>query len=142
MIFSWLDIGCLLIILLFNACNKPKEPGTDPNSDAGDIETNVSFTLMPAAETGVEFSNTIIEDSTYNFFTYEYLYNGGGVAVGDLNGDSLPDLYFTSSFQENKLYINQGNFKFTDVTAIAGVGAQSGFKTGVSEPQLHSTRSY
>ena len=65
------------------------------------------------------------------------MYNGGGVAAGDVNGDSLPDLYFSSSRFANKLYINQGNFKFVDVTEAAGVGAASGFKTGVTMADIN-----
>ncbi|MEP6647372.1 MAG: VCBS repeat-containing protein [Saprospiraceae bacterium] len=95
---------------------------------------------MPPEETGVDFSNYSInykEDYTYNIFTYEYMYNGGGVAVGDVNGDSLPDLYFTSTFGSNKLYLNLGHFKFMDVTEKSGVGAKVGFKTGTTMADIN-----
>ena len=76
-------------------------------------ETNKTtlFTDMPSSQTHVEFSNDIKEDENYNILTYEYLYNGGGVAVGDINGDGLPDIYFTGNMVSNKLYLNKGGFK-------------------------------
>ena len=64
---------------------------------------------------------------------YEYFYNGGGVAVGDLNGDELPDLYFTANMADNHVYLNQGNFEFTDITEASQAGGRSGpWKTGVT----------
>jgi hypothetical protein len=90
------------------------------------------FTLMPAEQTGIAFSNALSENFDYNIYTYEYLYNGCGVAAGDVNGDGLPDLYFSSAFSPNKLYLNLGAFKFADVTEAAGVAAPEGYKTGVA----------
>ena len=64
---------------------------------------------------------------------YEYLYNGGGVAAGDVNGDGLQDIYFSGNTVENKLYLNKGNMQFDDITAKAGVGGRTGpWKTGVT----------
>ncbi len=64
---------------------------------------------------------------------YEYFYNGGGVAVGDINGDGLQDLYFTANMAPNRLYLNKGNMQFTDITAAAGVAGREGpWKTGVT----------
>lgn len=91
----------------------------------------VKFTLLSPDKTGVDFTNQLKEDYLYNIFTYEYLYNGGGVAAGDVNGDGLPDLYFSSTFGSNKLYLNTGSMTFRDVTEKAGVAALDGFKTGV-----------
>jgi hypothetical protein len=62
----------------------------------------------------------------------EYLYNGGGVGIGDFNGDQLPDIYFTGNFVDNKLYLNQGKLRFTDITSQSGVAGKKGWKTGVS----------
>src|ERR1051326_3038415 len=87
--------------------------------------------LTPAA-TGVEFVNRLPEDSTFNILNYLYYYNGGGVAVGDVNNDGLPDLYFTSNLGANRLYLNRGNYRFEDVTARAGVADSVGWKTGVT----------
>jgi len=85
---------------------------------------------MPASATHIDFRNDIKEDEDYNVLTYEYIYNGGGVAVGDVNGDGLPDLYFTANMGPNKLYLNKGNFQFEDVTERAGVQGRSKWKTG------------
>jgi hypothetical protein len=90
------------------------------------------FTLLSNDSTGIHFNNINAENEQINILTYEYLYNGGGVAIGDINNDGLKDIYFTSNNLENKLYLNKGNFKFEDVTAKAGVGCKPGWKTGVT----------
>jgi hypothetical protein len=90
------------------------------------------FVPMMAEETGISFTNQVTETESLNIMQYEYLYNGGGVGVGDFNDDGLVDIYLTGNAVENKLYINKGNFKFEDVTKIAGVEGKQGWKTGTS----------
>ena len=90
------------------------------------------FTLLDSKTTGINFNNISVENEQINILTYEYMYNGGGVAIGDINNDGLKDIYFTSNNQENKLYLNKGNMKFEDITAAAGVGCKEGWKTGVT----------
>jgi hypothetical protein len=91
------------------------------------------FDLLPSSQTGITFNNTLAEGPNTNILVYEYFYNGGGVAAGDVNADGLPDLYFTSNMEENKLYLNTGSMKFKDITTQAGVGGRSGpWKTGVT----------
>lgn len=90
------------------------------------------FELLPPSATGVTFANELPEDTTFNVLNYLYFYNGGGVAAGDVNGDGLPDLYFTSNAGSNRLYLNKGNYTFEDVTARAGVGGVGGWTTGVT----------
>ncbi len=90
------------------------------------------FSLLPSANTGITFNNFLVETPQLNIITYEYFYNGGGVAAGDFNNDGLTDLYFTANTQPNKLYINKGNFTFTDITKSSGTGGHKGWKTGVS----------
>lgn len=64
--------------------------------------------LRTATETGIRFSNDINETENLNVLAYEYLYNGGGVAIGDINGDNLPDIYLTANMRPNKLFLNLG----------------------------------
>ncbi|WP_420150048.1 VCBS repeat-containing protein [Spirosoma sp.] len=96
------------------------------------------FTSLSPDQTGVTFANNLTEGLNTNVLMYEYFYNGGGVAVGDLNGDGLEDLYFSGNMVPNQLYLNRstlgkGGLKFTDVTAAAGVAGREGpWKTGVS----------
>ncbi len=91
------------------------------------------FTRLPSSHTGITFSNDLPENAMRNGFTYEYYYNGAGVAAGDLNGDDLPDLYFTANMSPNRLYLNRGDFNFEDVTDRAGVaGLRGGWATGVT----------
>ena len=90
------------------------------------------FTIMPASFTGISFENRLKYDKDFNIYTYRNFYNGGGVAVGDVNQDGLQDLYFTANMGPNKLYINKGNFEFEDVTEKAGVAGSRAWSTGVS----------
>ena len=90
------------------------------------------FELLPSSCTGVTFQNRLEETPQMNIFSYLYFYNGGGVAAGDLNGDSLPDLYFTANLESNQLYLNQGDFRFQNITEAAAVGGKKGWTTGVT----------
>ena len=87
--------------------------------------------IVPSSHSNINFKNEIKEDEAYNILTYEYLYNGGGVAVGDINNDGLPDIMFTGNMTPNKLYLNKGDFKFEDITDAAGVAGRNKWKTGV-----------
>ena len=90
------------------------------------------FELLPPERTGVAFANRLPDDTAFNILNYMYFYDGGGVAVGDVNHDGLPDLYLTSNVGPNRLYLNKGNYRFEDVTARAGVADSDGWKTGVT----------
>ena len=70
---------------------------------------------MDPLYTGVDFENKVVNEKDFNIFKYRNYYNGGGVAIGDINNDSLPDIYFTSNKGKNKLYLNKGNLKFDDI---------------------------
>jgi hypothetical protein len=89
------------------------------------------FELIPPEASGVNFINKIINDKGLNVFLYRNFYNGGGVAIGDINNDGLADIYLTSNLEKNKLYLNLGNFKFKDITASSITGGEHAWSTGV-----------
>ncbi len=104
--------------LLLLSCRPPKE---------------TLFELLSPSATGVTFANRLQETEQANILTYEYFYNGGGVAAGDINNDGLVDLFFTGNQVENKLYLNKGALEFEDISAQAGItGRKDAWKTGVS----------
>ncbi len=91
------------------------------------------FERLPPTESGVDFSNRIVEDdSLINPIDFDYVYNGGGVAAGDLTGNGRPDLYFAGNDVRNRLYLNRGDLHFEDVTETAGVAAEGAWSTGVT----------
>jgi len=110
---------CCCACVLFAACKTNTEAGT-------------LFTSLPSAQTGIQFENKLTDTDTLNILDYLYYYNGGGVAVGDINNDGLADIYFTSNQGSNKLYLNKGNFQFEDITDKAGVQGKGNWKTGVT----------
>src|SRR5690242_20238158 len=88
------------------------------------------FTRLTSAQTGVSFINKIEDKNEFNIFRYRNFYNGGGVAIGDINNDGLPDIFFTANMDKNRLYLNKGDFKFEDITDAAGVGGRKPWDTG------------
>jgi hypothetical protein len=73
--------------------------------------------------TGINFTNTVSNTKDFNIFNYRNFYNGGGVAIGDINNDGLDDIFFTANMSGNKLYLNKGDWKFEDITAKAGISS-------------------
>ncbi len=112
-----------LLSLAIVSCSDVKKEGTGHN---------YLFSKLDSIQTGVAFCNKLEFDSKFNIYTYRNFYNGGGVALGDVNNDGLIDIYFSSNQRENKLYVNKGNFKFEDVSARAGVAGLRAWSTGVS----------
>lgn len=90
------------------------------------------FTRLPSSYTGVRFSNDLEESRDVNVFTYRNFYNGGGVAIGDLTGDGRPEVILTANQGGARLYLNEGNFRFRDITAAAGVQPNRAWTTGVT----------
>lgn len=112
--------------VIFTACNRQQDMQVPEHL----------FTLMPESHTHAGFINHLdyrkqLEEK-FNIYTYRNFYNGGGVGIGDVNRDGLPDLYLTANMGDNVLYINKGDFVFEDVTAAAGVAGAGHWSTGVS----------
>jgi hypothetical protein len=120
-------VAPVLLILLFGCQADPvvKE------------ETNTLFQKLEADATGVDFENKLSYDDDFNIFTYRNYYNGGGVAIGDINNDGLSDIFFTANMLPNRLYLNKGNFQFEDITDKAGIEKKGRWSTGVSMADIN-----
>ena len=117
----------LLLVLAFlslisSSCNQDPKDKVNPNDP--------QFSMLSPIETGVNFVNNIEETNRFNHYTWSSIYNGGGVSIGDVNGDDLPDLFFTGNIVEDKLYINKGDLRFEDVTNRAGLAQFKGWSFG------------
>ncbi|HSJ66443.1 MAG TPA: VCBS repeat-containing protein [Anditalea sp.] len=118
----------VLVLLLLLSC---KDLSSQEENESASEEP--LFELLTPEVTGINFSNTLTEGLNTNVLVYEYFYNGGGVAVGDLTGNGFDDVYFTGNMVPNKLYLNRGELKFEDITEVAGVQGRNGpWTTGVT----------
>ncbi len=114
-------VGCLLFI----ACHNKNE--TEAKDDTPQL-----FQSLDSTQTGINFINAVNDSAHFNIFNFRNFYNGGGVGIGDINNDGLPDVFFTSNQGTNKLYLNKGDFKFEDISASAGIQGIHKWHTGVS----------
>ena len=108
-------------IVLFANCSK----NNSENKDA-------LFTQLDSSATGIKFINEVKNGAEMNIFKYRNFYNGGGVAIGDINNDGYADVFFTSNLGENKLFLNKGNLKFQDISKKAGINLPKSWSTGVN----------
>ena len=114
--------------LIMNGCHN-----NESNNDNADSNGPHLFTSLSPDSTHIDFNNPLTEGLNTNVLLYEYFYNGGGVAVGDLNNDGLQDIYFSSNLGDNKLYLNQSGMQFQDITVASNVQSRPGpWKTGVT----------
>ncbi len=90
------------------------------------------FSLLSDSQTGISFRNDLSYTEQINPYTFRNFYNGAGVAIGDINQDGLPDILFAGNQQSNRLYLNQGNLSFIDITEKAGLDSEGSWSTGVS----------
>ncbi|GAB4257467.1 MAG: VCBS repeat-containing protein [Saprospiraceae bacterium] len=121
-----------LAFFFFVAMGCQDKPATTVNPETEKAPANALFELLNPEQCGVVFSNHITEDFSVNILNNSYLYNGGGVAVLDVNNDGLMDLYLSATQEPNRLFLNKGNMQFEDITMQAGVAADRGIKTGVT----------
>ncbi len=120
--FQYVLVILYAMSLLLNGCTEKR---SKKNPAMG-------YREIPSNHSGIAFVNSIKETESQNILKYPYLYNGGGVAIGDLNNDGLPDIYFTGNMVGDKLYLNKGNLQFEDVTKSSGIISSSLWTTGVS----------
>ena len=96
------------------------------------------FTLLDSSATGIDFVNRVRNEKEFNIFKYRNFYNGAGVGIGDINNDGLSDIFLTSNMEENKLFLNKGDFKFEDITASSGTGGKKAWSTGVTMVDINN----
>jgi hypothetical protein len=125
----------LALVMLAAACSGAGEGETAEVAPVSDesVNSNQLFSRLPSSATGIRFENKLEETSDRNVFTYRNFYNGGGVGVGDLNGDGLPEIVLTSNQGGPKLFLNEGHFHFRDITKASGLTTDRGsWTTGVA----------
>ena len=133
----------LAFAAVFQSCEQSQQIASLDRAVVNSLDSENTETtflqLKTPAETGISFKNSIVETEYKNHRSYTQIYNGGGVAVGDLNGDDLPDLYFAGNGVDDKIYFNQGGLKFKDVTASSGIGNYvNGWSYGVNMIDINS----
>lgn len=119
--FGKLLFGVFVLGFIFQGCNENK---TSVREFSGSL-----FQPVTPEDSGVTFVNVIPETPEMNILTYQYLHNGAGVSLGDINNDGLVDIYFTANYRPNHLYLNKGNFQFEEIGKAAGVGGERGWST-------------
>lgn len=135
--FSSHIIFYILLLSLSYSCSTENEEDNNAIENKT-VASNPLFDLLAPQNTGLYFSNKITESFQESILNFSYLYNGGGVAVIDVNNDGLQDLYFSATQESNRLFLNKGDWKFEDITEKADVGGRNGKKTGVSVVDINA----
>ena len=123
------------VVCLAAGCSEKPRAASDsdaPRTGTAPAVGTTLFTQMPSSYTGVRFENRIIETDTLNVFVYRNFYNGGGVAIGDLNGDSLPEVVLGSNLKGPSVFLNEGAFRFRDITSASRLRTTKPWTTGLA----------
>lgn len=136
-IFQTKAVFALYCVVLF-ACNG-SEKKAEQSSDSQLVDSQMYFEKLPSSLTQIDFKNSITETENQNYYNFEYMYNGGGVAVGDINNDGLLDLFFTGNQVSDKLYLNKGGMVFEDITESAfDIDLAAGWHTGANMVDINA----
>ncbi len=134
-LFSFISRGTqsviiFLLLMFIHGCGNPEN---DKPQYSGPL-----FHLISPEQSGVAFENKVPETPEMNILTYQYLHNGAGVSIGDINNDGLPDIFFSANFGPNHLYLNKGNLKFEEIGREAGIGGKRGWSTGCTMVDINN----
>ena len=122
-------LGIALLTFSLVSCNI--------GNNSAEKQESPLFTQLSPKQTGIDFINKVENQQDFNIFKYRNFYNGGGVAIGDINNDGLDDIYMTANMEPNKLFLNKGNFKFEDISESAGVAGSKPWSTGVTMADIN-----
>ncbi|KAA3623198.1 MAG: hypothetical protein DWQ02_24845, partial [Bacteroidetes bacterium] len=122
---------------LLQSCQSSGEGESSISKKAKESQFQL-FSLIESTESGITFNNELEESDAVNTFAYLNAFNGGGVAVGDINNDDLPDIYFTGNLAKNQLYLNKGNLQFEDISKNAGVEGRNDWTSGVTMADVNN----
>src|SRR5437868_13111673 len=131
----WRRLAALGLVALVGACSGSGESAEATPAGIRDdpASSNQLFTRLSSSATGIRFENRLTETNELNVFTYRNFYNGGGVGIGEFTADGLPDILLTSNQGGPRLYLNQGHFRFRDITSESGITTEHGsWTTGVA----------
>ena len=125
-IFSRLPLTialCCMVMMLVSSCEE---------------KTNTLFEIQDNRSIGMAFENTLEFSNEFNVYTYRNFYNGGGVAIGDINNDGWADVYLTANQKPNQLFLNKGGFIFENISESAGIGGNRAWSTGVTMVDINA----
>ncbi len=119
-------------VFIFSLVSCSSDSDTSSYASKKDSSQDYLYNLLLSSDTNLDFENNVVESNEENYLNYEFIYNGSGVAVGDINNDGLTDIYFGGNSVGDKLYLNKGNLKFEDISVSSGISTLIGWSTGIN----------